>query len=200
MSFHEVQFPPDISYGFSGGPEYSTDIVEVSSGHEQRNINWSEAKNSWDVAHKVKTMAQMTALIAFFRARMGRAYGFRFKDWMDYEGTDEYIDTGDATAKTFQLIKHYVSGGYDQVRTISKPVSGTVKIYFDNVEQTSGWSCNYATGLITFTDAPGDGVVITADYQFDVPVRFDIDKLRGQYVNHNQLAWESIPIVEIRVD
>jgi uncharacterized protein (TIGR02217 family) len=200
MSFHEVQFPPDISYGFLGGPEYSTDIVEVSSGHEQRNINWSEAKCSWDVAHKVKTMAQMTALIAFFRARMGRAYGFRFKDWMDYTGTGEYIDTGDGVDKTFQLIKHYISGGYDQIRTISKPVSGTVKIYFDAVEQVSGWTCNYASGLITFTDPPGDNVVITADYQFDVPVRFDIDKLRGQYVQHNQLQWESIPIVEIRVD
>ena len=200
MSFHEVQFPPDISYGFLGGPEYSTDIVEVSSGHEQRNINWSEAKGSWDVAHKVKTTAQMTALIAFFRARMGRAYGFRFKDWMDYTGTGEYIDTGDGTTKTFQLIKHYISGGYDQIRTISKPVSGTVKIYFDDVEQVSGWTCNYATGLLTFTNAPGNDVVITADYQFDVPVRFDIDKLRGQYVQHNQLQWESIPIVEIRVD
>ena len=44
MAFVEVQFPTDISYGSSGGPEYATDIVATNSGYEQRNINWAQAR------------------------------------------------------------------------------------------------------------------------------------------------------------
>ena len=51
VAFHEVQFPPDISYDVTGGPEYSTDTVVTSSGYEQRNINWSQAKGKYQAAH-----------------------------------------------------------------------------------------------------------------------------------------------------
>ena len=71
-SFHEVQFPCDISYGSSGGPEFSTDVVITHSGYEQRNINWSEARARYNVTHGVKTQSQLDVLIAFFRARCGR--------------------------------------------------------------------------------------------------------------------------------
>ena len=36
MSFSEVRFPDDISYGSSGGPTFSTDIVENHSGYEPK--------------------------------------------------------------------------------------------------------------------------------------------------------------------
>ncbi len=36
MSFHDVRFPTDISYGSSGGPGFSTAIIEVDSGAEER--------------------------------------------------------------------------------------------------------------------------------------------------------------------
>ena len=40
-----------------------------------------------DVASALKKQAQIDELIAFFRARRGKAYGFRFKDWTDYKAT-----------------------------------------------------------------------------------------------------------------
>ena len=43
-AFHEVQFPPDISYGASGGPTYATSVVTTVSGFEKRNANWSQAR------------------------------------------------------------------------------------------------------------------------------------------------------------
>jgi uncharacterized protein (TIGR02217 family) len=42
--FHEVQFPPDISYGASGGPGYRTTVITTVSGHERRNSNWTAAR------------------------------------------------------------------------------------------------------------------------------------------------------------
>jgi uncharacterized protein (TIGR02217 family) len=58
-----------------------------------------------------------------------------------------------------------------EVRTITKPVAGTVKVYLDGVEQLWGWSVDTTTGVVTFGTAPAMGVEVTADCEFDVPVR-----------------------------
>ncbi|TVR80060.1 MAG: TIGR02217 family protein [Rhodospirillales bacterium] len=196
--FHEVQFPPDISYGASGGPGYSTTVVTTASGHERRNANWAAARGKWNVAHGLKKREQVAALIAFFRARKGRAYGFRFKDWTDYQAFAQVLGVGDGANKTFQLIKYYPSGGEIETRLIAKPVSGTVKIYRDGVEAVSGWTVNTATGLVTFTTAPTSGVQVTADFEFDVPVRFDSDQMDITIETYQLGSWGQIPVLEIR--
>ncbi len=198
MSFHEVRFPTDILYGSSGGPEFSTDIIVTGGGHEQRNINWENARARYNVAHGVKTQAQLDELIAFFRARRGRGYGFRFRDWADYKVTGGEIATGDGEEKVFQLVKKYVSGGETIVRPVTKIVSGTLKIYFGTTQQLSGWSVNLNTGIVTFNTAPDDGVFIKADFEFDVPVRFDTDRLSSRLDDYGISSWADIPLIEIR--
>jgi uncharacterized protein (TIGR02217 family) len=199
MAFVETQFPVDIAYGSGGGPEYSTDIVITQSGYEQRNSNWSEARARYNVAHGVKTQTQLDTLIAFFRARKGRAHGFRFKDWTDYQVTGQVIGTGDGSTSQFQLIKTYVDAGIIETRTITKPVAGSVKLYLDTVEQVSGVSVDTTTGIVTFTTAPTSGVSITADFEFDVPVRFDTDRLSASLDDYGAQSWQNIPLVELRV-
>ena len=199
MAFIEVRFPTDIAYGSTGGPEYSTDIVITQSGFEQRNANWSQARAKYNVAHGVKTQAQLDTLIAFFRARKGRADGFRFKDWNDYQATAQAIGTGDGSTTVFQLTKLYSSGSTSETRIISKPVAGTINIYLNAVLQSSGFAIDTTTGLVTFTSAPGSGVAITADFQFDIPVRFDTDRLAATIDSYGSQSWKNIPLVEIRV-
>ncbi len=199
MGFVEVRFPEEIAYGSAGGPEYATDVVMTESGHEQRNINWLEARARYNVAHGVKTQAQLDALIAFFRARKGRAIGFRFKDWGDYQGINQFIGTGTGATTQFQLVKRYTSGGVEEVRTIRKPVQSTLKLYFNSVLQLSGVSIDNNTGVVTLTPAPANGVTITADFEFDVPVRFDTDRLSASLDAYGVHSWHDIPLVELRV-
>jgi uncharacterized protein (TIGR02217 family) len=196
--FHDVQFPPDISYGASGGPGYSTSVITVASGHERRNSNWQAARGRWNVAHGLKKREQVAALIAFFRARRGRAYGFRFKDWTDFQGLAQVIGTGNGSLKTFQLVKNYASGGIIESRIITKPVAGSVKIYRNGVLVTSGVSVDAATGVVTFTTAPANGVIVTADYEFDVPARFDSDQMDITIETYALGSWGQIPVIEIR--
>ncbi len=198
-AFHEVRFPENIAYGVSGGPEYATTIVVTASGYETRNINWSAARGKWDAASGLKNQTQLDALIAFFRARKGRAYGFRFKDWTDFKATAQPLGVGNGSLKLFQLTKTYSSGGYDEKRIITKPVAGTVKLYLNGVLQGAGWTVNTTTGLVTFGVAPGNSVLVTADFEFDVPVRFDTDKLDATIEQYNINQWSGIPIVEIRI-
>jgi len=201
MAFVEVCFPTDIAYGSAGGPEYSTDIVITSGGYEQRNINWSQARAKYNVAHGVKTQAQLDALIAFFRARKGRADGFRFKDWSDYKVTAQVIGTGNGANKIFQLVKTYSSGGVNETRTIAKPVANTLKIYVNAVLKTAGtdYTLDSTAGKITFATAPASGAAVTADFEFDVPVRFDTDRLSATLDAYGVNSWNDIPLVEVRV-
>ena len=194
-SFHEVQFPPNIAYGATGGPGYNTTVAANLGGFEQRNINWPSARGKWDISTGIKNQSDM----AFFRSRYGKAYGFRFKDWSDYIGTGELIGTGNSSNKIFQLVRNYTSGAYSAQRLIRKPVSGSVKVYLNSVVQSSGFTIDYTTGLVTFTTAPATGVLVNADFQFDVPVRFDTDELAARADSPGVFVWESISIVELRV-
>jgi uncharacterized protein (TIGR02217 family) len=197
--FHEVRFPDNIAYGATGGPEFATTVVVTGAGHEQRNVDWAEARGRWDVASGLKNQAQLDELIAFFRARRGRAYGFRFKDWTDFKAAGQLLGTGDDAEIQFQLVKHYPSGGVIEVRTITKPVTGTVRVYLGGVEQLSGWSVDVTTGIVTFTAAPAAGVQVTADFELDVPVRFDTDHMAVTIETFKLHRWQQIPIVELRI-
>jgi uncharacterized protein (TIGR02217 family) len=199
MAFIETRFPADISYGSAGGPEYSTDIVVTQGGYEQRNINWSQSRARYNVAYGVRTQAQLDTLIGFFRARKGRADGFRFKDWADYKVLAQIIGTGNGALTQFQLVKTYSSGSVTESRTIKKPVAGTVNIYFNGTLQAGSiFSVNYTNGLVTFTAAPANGVAITADFEFDVPVRFDTDRLSAALENYGISSLNDIPLIEVR--
>lgn len=202
MSFNDVQFPPDVNIGPSGGPGFLTTIQPTAGGHEQRNMNWSKARCSYDVAYAVKTQILFEAVLSFFYSMGGRAQAFRFKDWSDYRATGEIIGTGTASPAldTFQLIKTYTFGSLSYVRTITKPVEGTLTVYVDGVEQveTTDYIVDYDTGIIVFNDPIGAGDVVTADFEFDVPCRFDTDKLTAVAVTRDIISVESIPLVEVR--
>jgi len=199
MSFEEVQFPSDISYGANGGPMFLTDVVATVSGYEQRNSKWSQSLAKYNVASGVKTETQWQALIAFFRARRGKAVGFRFKDWSDYSAENAGIGTGDDSTTDFQLVKLYTSGSVAVSRDITKPVAGTVDIYVDAVLQASGVTVDTTTGIVTFDTAPAGGEVISADFEFDVPVRFDTDEMAISMDSFDAGNWSSIPLIEVRI-
>jgi uncharacterized protein (TIGR02217 family) len=78
-----------------------------------------------------------------------------------------------------------------EVRTITKPVTGALKVYLDGVEQASGWSVDTTTGLVTFDTAPSLGEV-AADFEFDVPARFDTDHMAVTIETYRLHAWQQL--------
>ncbi|HDR29882.1 DUF2460 domain-containing protein [Rhodovulum sp.] len=186
MAFHEVRFPDNISRGARGGPERRTQVVELASGDEERNASWANSRRRYDVAYGIRRADDLAVVVAFFEARNGRLHGFRYKDWADYKSalpsqaitpTDQQIGIGTGSQQSFQLAKRFISGAQTWVRTITKPVTGTVRVALGIVEQLSGWTIDTTTGVITFTTAPANGVIIRAGFEFDVPVRFDSNTL-----------------------
>ncbi len=212
MAFHEIRFPTAISRGASGGPERRTDVVVLGSGHEERNSRWADSRRSYNAGYGVRSLDDLYAVIAFFEERRGRLHAFRWRDHTDWKScppgqvpaaTDAQIGIGDGTTSTFQLIKQYGSAYAPYVRTIAKPVSGTVRIAVDGQELSTPehYTINTANGQIAIKPGyvPGNDVIITAGFEFDVPVRFETDRLEVSVSGFNHGAIPQIPIVEVRL-
>lgn len=212
MAFHEIRFPTSISFGASGGPERRTDIVVLGSGFEERNQRWADSRRRYDAGYGVKSIDDLHAVIAFFEERRGRLHGFRWKDHADCKSSaasalpaasDQIIGTGDGVNAAFQLVKRYGSSFAPWLRTISKPINGTLSVAVDGAVQSEGvdFLCDYTTGLISFESGsiPADGAVITAGFEFDVPVRFDTDRLELSLDGFRHGSIPNIPIIEIRL-
>jgi uncharacterized protein (TIGR02217 family) len=94
-------------------------------------------------------------------------------------------------------VKTYSAGALATVRPIVKPVAGTVRLAVDGVEEIGGWSVDTATGLVTFDTPPGAGLLVSAGYEFDVPVRFAEDDL-PQQLECYRVGSIAVPLIEVR--
>lgn len=210
MAFHEIRFPANLSFGSVGGPERRTEIVELQNGFEERNTPWAHSRRRYDAGIGLRSLDDVETLIAFFEARQGQLHGFRWKDWSDYKSCapsaqvqheDQIIGTGDGVTRSFALSKGYVSGPGGYRRPILKPVSGTVRAGFGRDEKLEGvhWSVDTATGTITFDEPPGEGAQVHAGFEFDVPVRFDTDRVQVSVASFQAGDMPQVPVVEVRL-
>ena len=211
MSFHEVRFPTAISRGAQGGPERRTDVVVLGSGHEERNARWADSRRSYNAGYGVKSLDDLHAVIAFFEERRGRLYGFRWRDHLDWKSCppqqaitagDQVIGIGTGSQTVFQLVKKYGSAFAPWSREIKKPVDATVRVAVAGAEKTAGphFTLDGATGAVTFRPGhvPAAGQTVTAGFAFDVPVRFDTDRLEISLTGFQHGAIPNIPVMEVR--
>lgn len=207
MGFHAVRFPLDVALGARGGPERRTDVATLSSGHEQRNQRWAQSRRRYNAGYGVKSHADMQKVLDFFEERRGRFHAFLWRDGLDYSSSppdmpvshlDQALATGDGTTTVFQLVKRY-GGAFDPFeRRITKPVSDTVRIGLDGAElPASDFSVDVLSGLVTFLAAPANGTVLTAGFEFDVPVRFDSDRLDIELTGFDAAEAPDIPLIEV---
>jgi len=208
-TFHEVQFPLSISFGATGGPERRNEIVEMTSGRERRNARFAHSRHRYDAGTGLRSGKDLHDLIAFFEARRGSLHGFRFRDPFDMKSCqpqdnaaplDQSLGVGDGTRLRFALTKTYGSGAEAYQRLILRPVLATLRVAVDGVEKStpSQFTFDAATGEIVFAAAPSAGLVVTAGFEFDVPVRFDTDRLTVSLSTFNAGQIPSIPLVEVR--
>lgn len=206
-AFHEVSFPISIALGATGGPERRTEVVTLASGREVRNSRWADSRRRYDVGSGMRTADDLALVLAFFEERRGRLHGFRFRDRADFKScapsanpaaTDQRIGTGDGSTRTFPLAKTYGATVNPYVRRIQKPVAGSVTAAVGGVVKTV--TVDTAAGTVTFApaDTPAAGAAVTAGFLFDVPVRFDTDRLAIDLSAFQAGEIPSIPLTEIR--
>lgn len=209
MAFHDVRFPANLSFGSTGGPERRTEVVQLTNGFEERNTPWAQSRRRYDAGLSLRSLDDIAVLIAFFEARRGQMYGFRWKDWADFKSCqpsatpayrDQEIAIADGVTRDFALSKRYGTGTQSYLRPITKPVEGTVLVGISTDEQVLGvdFEVDLASGIISFSEAPDAGEIITAGFEFDVPVRFDTDMIQTSVASFQAGEVPAVPVVEIR--
>ena len=210
MDFHDIRFPPSLSFGSVGGPHRRTDVVTLANGFEERNTPWAHSRRVYDAGLGMRSIDDVQALTAFFEARFGQMYGFRWKDWADFKSCraalgvafdDQILGLGDGTQTDFQLKKVYQSGDHSYHRPIAKPVQGTVRVGIEQDELQEGidFEIDLAIGMIRFASAPDSDLVISAGFEFDVPVRFDTDRILVSVASFQAGQVPNVPVIEVRV-
>jgi uncharacterized protein (TIGR02217 family) len=191
-AFDDVLFPLELGREAEVAPGFSTAILTSAGGREARNAAWAEARTSYDVGPGLRSEADIGVLLAFFRARMGAARGFRLRDPFDFEAVGEVLGVGDGVARRSALVKSY--GAME--RRITRPVVGSVSLAVDGIA-TAAFSVE-AGGWVVLDVAPALGVVVTAGFAFDVPVRFAEDRLSVARATFLAGVAASVPLVEVR--
>jgi uncharacterized protein (TIGR02217 family) len=204
--FHDIRFPIDPAAPVKASLVRRTQVVALAGGQERRSSRWAGSRRIYDAGTALRSPDALHAVMAFFEERRGRLYAFRFHDRLDAKSCppqqapsplDQRIGTGDGTRTQFLLVKAYGTLHAPYLRPITKPVTASVQIALDGIALTNGFSCNPLTGLVTFTTAPASGSVITAGYQFDVPVRFDTDELDLTFTPGANGKVPHVPMIEI---
>jgi uncharacterized protein (TIGR02217 family) len=83
------------------------------------------------------------------------------------------------------------------VRTIAKPVEGTVRIAVDGAE-VEDFEVDTTTGMVTLASAPAEGAAVTAGFEFDTPVRFDADRIEVTLESFDAGRMAAVPLIEVR--
>lgn len=187
MAFYNARLPDRVAAGFQGGPEFLTTIAALQNGDEFRNKEWAYPRHRYSAELGLFSDSDRAELLAALWVCAGAHGTFRFRDWNDYQVTNQVLTVSAGTQTPVQLIKQYTFGGTTLTRNITLPYRATV--YEDGVEVAG--SVDDDTGLFTPSSNWGTGL-ITWSGEFDVLVRFanDYNPLTARHRNARTITIE----------
>ena len=209
MSFHEARFPAALSVGSSGGPERRTEIVTLSNGFEERNAPWAQSRRRYDAGLGVRSLDDLAEVVAFFEARHGQLHAFRWKDWTDFKSCLPSAQPG-ATDRARDRERSNDAVRPAQGLCLGRPDLPPRDRQAGRRQRGGGgergglaagtdFGVDHETGQVQLTAAPAAGAVVTAGFEFDVPVRFDTDRITTSLAGFAAGEIPSIPVVEVRL-
>lgn len=162
------------SFGWQGGPEFSTLIKTLRSGRERRRPLWDIVRHRYSLPFQnIRRSEQYEELKRIFLACRGSAYPFFVIDRSDYAAENEQFAIGDGAETDFDLSITYPFGDYEYVRPIYHPRGATYTV--NGVPATATY--NETTRKVEFAVAPADLSVIRWSGEFRTLVRFSNDTL-----------------------
>lgn len=175
MAYLDAYLEPCPGYGWEGGPTFRTQIVELQSGRERRNAEWSRARHKFTAPFNNISKAAYRNIKQMHLVCRGMLHAFRFRDELDYQAVNEQFGTGNGTRRDFQLAKISTLDGLSYTREVFALV--TVPVITVNGSPTSAFAVNTRTGKVIFDSAPANGAVLRWTGEFDIWVRFATDDL-----------------------
>lgn len=172
--FINTRLSENVELGATRIEDDDIEITRTDGQWEVRNARHSQGLLEFNISFPTGEFADdvIASVKSMFKVARKSLHAFRFRDWTDYQLTDEEIGTGDGATVVFQIVKSWTVGSDTHSRKITRPVTPMV-VKKDGVVEMSGYAIDYATGILTYSVAPAIGAVITVTGEFDIPVRFD---------------------------
>lgn len=205
MALPAYRLPPEIEIGAKGGPQLKFDVQEAVSGKEQRNKIWAECRAKYEIGYSILASSDPVGnyrkVLTLFYGHDAGLYPFRFKNWADFDLTDEPFGAGE-TGTARQLIKTYnpgkiflgTPGSLQFVRIIVAPIASTLVVKIAGTP-TLAYTLGDG-GIVNFTSDPGSAA-LTATGEFDDVVRFDTDWLPVIVRESDIVQIGSVPLREV---
>ena len=201
--------PACEGYGWEGGPEHRTSIVQLRSGRERRNAAWAQPQHFYSLPFVNITQPQYAPIKQMHMNRRGRWGVFLYRDRLDDTATDELFAVAEAGQDTFQLGKWSIIEGvsyYRHVTALYLPGEDGSAVDADpeitvNGTPTAAFTVDHDRGVIVFDSPMSGGEMLRWSGVFSLWVRFDNDRLPfsidnksgGDYVVNGQVDLLEMP-------
>lgn len=174
MAYLDAYLQPCPGFGWQGGPEFNTRIVDLASGRERRNAEWAQARHKYEAPFNNISRDAYRNVKQMHLVCKGRLHCFRFRDELDYSAANDVFGFGDGVATVFQLGKVSTIDGISYDRECFA-ILGGASVTVDGAAASP--TIDLLRGIVTFASAPADGAVLRWSGEFDIWVRFDQDYL-----------------------
>lgn len=207
MAFDNALFPVSLqSLGVDS--VWSTTVTELGGGNEQRNINWNAIRREYDALTGIVNQANFDLVHQHYNSRQGRGYSFPLLDKSFFQITSPALfATADGATVDYQLGFNMGDSVRPRTYPVYLPITGTIRIFDNGTEkfETTHWTCPYTgatAGLVHFLYTPTVAHLLTATYQYYIPVRYNVDQINSKLFvyNANRQLYEGpqIPLKEVR--
>lgn len=194
MAFIDTRLSTRVEAGFTAVPASLTRITNLRNGHERRNAQWNQKRRHYQARLASFTQTERDELLNAIHGTEGALHSFRFRDWLDYIATNVSLGVAPSASTSVQLVLPRTFGSQTHTRIITKPVTATVVVRQAGV--TKAGTTDGLTGLFTPTTGWSAGAALTADFWFDVPVRFASDEPQFA-LPHRDIADLDIELIEV---
>lgn len=197
---------PGLAWSVTKTPTFQTRIQRAASGRELRALDYPYPL--WQFALVYDFLRddpaagydELRTLMGFFLLCQGAFGTFLFRDPSDCKVTGQQIGIGDSSGNVFQLQRAIGAalpgGGFCEPIGAPSVVSA---IYFDGVTQdAASYSVDPDTGLMTFNTAPGNGLIIAADFTYYFRCRFIDDKYDFENFMYQLWQLKKLTFISVR--
>lgn len=175
---------------------------EMLQGTQAISSPWNEPTTGIVASYPPYNFSYWTdfeALHGFYHQRQGAFDSFLLYDPSDFELLNGAINigVGDGTTTAFELAEDYGAA----IMLTQNPVQ--VQVFLNGVQQSSGYTIgspgSQTAGIVTFTSAPGAGVVVSANWTFLQRVRFKADQVEFNEFLSNLWEASSIELISVKL-
>lgn len=177
--------PACEAYGWEGGPEHKTRIVQLRSGRENRNAEWVQPQHFFSLPFVNISQSQYAPIKQMHMNRRGRWGVFLYRDRSDEFADDETFAVAEAGQTEFQLGKWSIIDGvsyYRHVYAIYSPGPDGEAVEFPVALTVDGTpagthAVDRDRGVVIFDTPMVGGEILAWSGRFSLWVRFDNDRL-----------------------